>query len=376
MNQKRNRFLSLDVFRGMTICLMIVVNSPGTGAELYPYLVHADWFGFTLADLVFPTFLFVMGTAMSFSMIKLKNAGPEVFWTKVVKRTVIIFVLGFLMYWYPFFRTGTDGTLELIPFSETRIMGVLQRIALCYFISAVIYYYLKKQGILIAGALILLAYWAILYVFGVPGGELDMATNAGTKLDFLILGEGHIYKGDKIPFDPEGILSTLPAVVNVLAGILAGQYIQKAGKSYEGIAKLCMAGFILAAIALWWDLIFPIGKKLWTSSFVLYTVGIDLLIIAVLIYAIELKKRTFSVDFFNIVGKNPLFIYLFSEILFITLRRIPTRSGLDAFEWVSENIFQTIFPGSFGSFATAVAFTLLCWSVGWWLDRRRIYIKI
>ncbi|WP_242157805.1 acyltransferase family protein [Aestuariivivens sediminis] len=376
MNIKSNRFLSLDVFRGMTICLMIVVNSPGTGADLYPYLVHADWFGFTLADLVFPTFLFVMGNAMSFSMTKLKEAGPKAFWKKVIKRTVIIFLLGYLMYWYPFFQQGIDGTLELKPFSETRVMGVLQRIAICYFISAVIFYYVKQRGTLITAAVILLAYWALLYVFGAPGGELDMAINAGTRLDFFILGEGHIYKGDKIPFDPEGILSTLPAVVNVLAGILAGKYIQRAGKSYEGIAKLCMAGFVLAALALWWDLIFPIGKKLWTSSFVLYTVGIDLLIIAVLIYLIEIKKRTSGAEVFNIVGKNPLFIYLFSELFFITLRTIPTGSGLDAFEWVSERIFQAIFPGSFGSLVTAIAFTMLCWGVGWWLDKRRIYIKI
>lgn len=371
-----DRFLSLDVFRGLTICLMIVVNSPGTGADLYPYLVHAEWFGFTLADLVFPTFLFVMGNAMSFSMDKLKEAGGNVYWKKVIKRTVLIFLFGFLMYWYPFFRQGLDGTLELRPFSETRIMGVLQRIALCYFISAIIIYFFKQRGTLIIASVILLAYWAILYMFAPSGGALDMATNAGTRLDFFILGEGHIYKGDKIPFDPEGILGTLPAVVNVLFGFLAGKFIQRKGKSYEGIALLLIAGFLLSALALWWDLIFPIGKKLWTSSFVLYTVGINLSIMAVLIYLVELKKFTFGSEFFNIVGKNPLFIYLFSELLYITLRAIPTDSGLDAFEWISEKVFQNIFPGSFGSFATAVVFMLLCWAVGWWLNKKRIYIKI
>lgn len=170
MIQKSNRFLSLDVFRGLTICLMIVVNSPGTGADLYPYLVHAEWFGFTLADLVFPTFLFVMGNAMSFSMDKLKEAGGKAYWRKVIKRTFLIFLLGYLMYWYPFFREGVDGTLELKPFAETRIMGVLQRIAICYFISALIIYYLKQRGIIIIAAIILLAYWAILYLFG-PSGE-------------------------------------------------------------------------------------------------------------------------------------------------------------------------------------------------------------
>lgn len=376
MIQKSNRFLSLDVFRGMTICLMIVVNSPGTGADLYPYLVHAEWFGFTLADLVFPTFLFVMGNAMSFSMDKLKEAGGKAYWKKVIKRTFLIFLFGYLMYWYPFFREGIGGTFELKPFAETRIMGVLQRIAICYFISALIIYYLKQRGTLIIAGTILLVYWAILYLFGPSGGELEMATNAGTRLDFFILGEGHIYNGDVISFDPEGILGTLPAVVNVLLGFLAGKFIQNKGKSHEAITILLISGFALCSLALWWDLIFPIGKKLWTSSFVLYTVGIDLSIMGVLVYLIELKKYTFGTEFFNIVGKNPLFIYLFSELLYITLRFIKTPSGSDVFEWISERVFQNLFPGSFGSFVTAIVFMLACWAVGWWLNKKRIYIKI
>ena len=373
--QKPNRFLSLDVFRGLTICLMILVNSPGTGAEMYPYLAHAQWFGFTLADLVFPSFLFAMGNAMSFSMGKLRSGPTNVFWKKVLKRTSLIFLFGFLMYWFPFFQQGTDGW-ELKPFSETRIMGVLQRIALCYFIAAILFYYLSEKSVLIISAIILLGYWAILYVFGVPGQELTMAANAGTFLDLYVLGDGHIYKGDVIPFDPEGILSTLPAVVNVVGGYLAGTFIQKKGKSFEGIAKLMIAGGLLIVLALWWDLIFPIGKKLWTSPFVLYTIGIDLLVMGVLIYFIEIKKQRFGVRFFDIFGKNPLVIYLFSELLYISLRTIPVGNGKDTFEWVSEVIFQSIFPGSFGAFITGIVFMLLCWALGWWMDKNRIYIRL
>ncbi|APZ47326.1 DUF5009 domain-containing protein [Polaribacter reichenbachii] len=373
---KSNRFLSLDVFRGLTIFLMIVVNTPGTGADLYPYLVHAQWFGFTLADLVFPSFLFAMGNAMSFSMEKLKTGSATVFWKKVLKRTVLIFLIGYLMYWFPFFRTGVNGSLELKPISETRIMGVLQRIALCYFMASVLFYYLKPKIVIVISVIILLAYWGLLYVFGVPGLELEMATNAITKLDLAILGEGHIYKKDSIPFDPEGLLSTLPSVVNVIVGFLAGRFIQQKGKSFEGIAKLLMLGFLLAALAFWWDLVFPISKKLWTSSFVLLTVGIDVSVMAILIYAIELKKKTRGTEFFNVFGKNPLFIYLFSELFYITLRLIPTASRLDVFEWVSQHVFQKICPGSFGAFLTAIAFTMLCWSMGWWLHKKRIYIKL
>ena len=221
-----NRFLSLDVFRGLTIALMILVNTPGTGASMYPYLVHASWIGFTLADLVFPSFLFATGNAISFSMKKFKEASANDFWRKVIKRSVIIFMLGYLMYWFPFFKIE-DGVFELKPFSETRVMGVLQRIALCYFAGAVLVRYTSERFMIFFSAVVLLAYWGILYLFGVPGQELEMATNAASRFDFFILGDGHIYKKDAIPFDPEGILSTLPSIVNVLIGYLAGVFIQK-----------------------------------------------------------------------------------------------------------------------------------------------------
>ncbi len=284
VTKKAERFLSLDVFRGLTIALMIIVNTPGTGANIYGYLIHAQWFGFTLADLVFPSFLFAVGNSLSFSMVKMKQAPATDVWIKIIKRTIIIFLLGYLMYWFPFFKIGESGGLVLKPISETRIMGVLQRIALCYFFASIIFYYLSEKAALIISVLLLLGYWAILYVFGEPGAKLEMATNAASKFDLSILGLGHIYKKDSIPFDPEGILSTLPAIVNVVFGYIAGIFIQKKGKSFEGIAKLLMFGFALTSLALWWDLIFPISKKLWTSPFVLYTVGLDLSIMAVLIY--------------------------------------------------------------------------------------------
>ncbi|MCU4166061.1 acyltransferase family protein [Carboxylicivirga caseinilyticus] len=374
--KKPERFLALDVFRGLTVALMIIVNTPGTGAKIYSYFIHVQWFGFSLADLVFPSFLFAVGNAMSFSMKKMKVAPPSEVWKKIIKRTLIIFLLGYLMYWFPFLTFGDDGSFILKPISETRIMGVLQRIALCYFFASVIFYYLSEKTALIVSGVILLAYWAILYVFGEKGAELEMATNAAAKFDLSILGIGHIYKKDSIPFDPEGILSTLPAIVNVIAGYIAGIFIQKKGKSFEGIASLLIIGFLLTSLALWWDLIFPISKKLWTSPFVLYTVGLDLSIMAVLIWLIELKNIKYGVSFFDVFGKNPLFIYLFSELFYVTLRLIPVSEGLDAFEWVSEKVFQNIFLGSFGSLLTAIAYLLVCWLLGWILHRKRIYIKI
>ncbi len=375
MNEPKTRFLSLDVFRGLTICLMILVNTPGTGAPFYPYLVHASWFGFTLADLVFPSFLFAVGNAMSFSMGKLQDGPVSTFWEKVLKRTAIIFLLGFLMYWFPFFTFGEDG-LAWLPLSETRIMGVLQRIALCYFFAAVLIKYVPTKALFIISGGILLAYWGILYAFGEPGGVLDMATNAASKFDLAVLGLGHIYKKDAIPFDPEGLLSTLPAIVNVIAGYLAGRHIRQNGKNIETVALLLIAGFLIVALAEWWGLIFPVSKKLWTSPFALLTIGLDLSILAILIYGVEWKSITTGTRFFDIFGKNPLIIYLFSELFFITLRLIPVSNEHDAFEWISEVIFQAIFPGSFGAFMTGIVFMLLCWLLGWYMNKKRMYVKI
>ena len=150
------RFLSLDVFRGLTVALMILVNTPGSGAKIYGFLIHTQWFGFTLADLVFPSFLFAVGNSLSFSMLKLKNLPPAEVWFKVVKRTIIIFLLGYLMYWFPFFNIGESGEFIFKPISQTRIMGVLQRIAICYFFASIIFYYLSQKVALILSACILL----------------------------------------------------------------------------------------------------------------------------------------------------------------------------------------------------------------------------
>lgn len=366
----------MDVFRGLTIALMILVNTPGTGAKIFGFLIHAQWFGFTLADLVFPSFLFAVGNSLSFSMVRMKHAPGREVWFKIVKRTIIIFLLGYLMYWFPFFKMGEAGDLILKPISETRIMGVLQRIALCYFFASVIFYYLSEKVAIILSVGILLGYWGILYLCGDSGVELEMATNAASKFDLSILGLGHIYKRDSIPFDPEGLLSTLPAIVNVIMGYIAGVFIQRKGKSIEGVVKLLVAGFALVSLALGWDLVFPFSKKLWTSSFVLYTVGLDLFIMAILIYMIEIKKIRTGISFFDVFGKNPLFIYLFSELFFVILCLIPAGNNLNAFEWVSESIFQNIAPGALGSLLTAIAYMLVCWLLGYVLHKKRIYIKI
>lgn len=376
MTSSSQRFLALDVLRGMTVCFMIIVNTPGNGPTTYWPLLHANWHGFTPTDLVFPTFMFVVGNALSF--VEKKWAGlsnTQVFWI-VFKRSVIIFLLGFLMYWFPFVHWNVQGNLELNPFSHTRIMGVLQRIALGYFFAALMIRFLKAQYVYILAALFLLSYWIILLLFGDGTDPFNMLTNAGTKLDLLLLGENHLYHGEGVAFDPEGVLSTLPAIANVIFGYAVGKWIQLKGKSWEGLRKLLITGIIFIAIALLWNLVFPINKKLWTGSFVLLTVGIDCILLAALTYITDFIKQTKWTYFFEVFGKNPLFIYLLSELgatLLYFFRVGEPKQSL--FKWLYINIFQHA-GDYFGSFLFAISFMLLCWLAGYLLDKRNIYVRV
>src|SRR6516164_7293775 len=308
MSSSNQRFLALDVFRGMTICFMIIVNTPGSGLYSYSPLEHAKWHGFTPTDLVFPSFLFAVGNAMSFVMAKWTSLSQSQVLGKIFKRTIIIFLLGFLMYWFPFVEMDKSNHVVLAPFSHTRILGVLQRIALAYCIASLLIYYLKPKTVWVLGILILLGYWAVMMLLGDPADPLSMTGNLGYKIDVWLMGENHLYHGEGVAFDPEGWLSTLPAVVNVLGGYAVGKFVQQKGKSYEGLAKLMLAGFALLTVAYFWDLVFPINKKLWTSSFVLYTVGLDCIILSAIIYVVDFAQKKKWTSFFTVFGKNPLFI--------------------------------------------------------------------
>jgi predicted acyltransferase len=375
MAELQARYLALDVFRGMTICFMIIVNSPGSWDIAYGPLLHAPWHGFTPTDLVFPSFLFAVGNAMAFVMHRYEAQGNSVFWRKTLKRTVIIFLIGYLMYWFPFFREAEGGGWELKPISETRILGVLQRIALCYFFASVVIHYGKKKFAVWFSIFALIAYWVISYVFGDPNDPYSMAGNAGLKLDLFLFGESHLYHGEGIAFDPEGLLSTLPAIVNVIGGYLAGDFIRKYGNSYETISKLMVAGAILIFVAFTWDMAFPINKKLWSPAFVLLTVGLDLLIISVLIYIIELYHYRKWTYFFEVFGRNPLFIYLLSEILLITMYMISI-GNKSLPQWFYSDFFGSVTSPINASFLFAFFFMLLNWLVGYFLDKRKIYVKV
>jgi predicted acyltransferase len=377
MDPKPERFLSLDVFRGMTICFMIIVNTPGSGAAAFPPLDHATWFGFTPTDLVFPSFLFAVGNAMSFSQKKFIGLSTGAVLGKIFKRGAIIFLLGYLMYWFPFIQMQ-HGHITFAPISGTRIFGVLQRIALCYtFASLIIYFFNSKTTVIIISIVLLLGYWFSLLIFGDHAAPYGMLTNAGTYLDKFVMGDAHLYHGEGVAFDPEGILSTLPAIVNVICGYYAGKFIQEKGKGYETISKLMLYGFLFIFIALCWNMTFPLSKKLWTSPFVLLTVGIDLVLISALVYVIEMlnfNKGNWTA-FFTTVGKNPLPVYLFSELFVVILYMIQIH-GTSSYDWINKVLFQVIAPGAIGSLLFAICYMLVCWTFGKILDKKKIYLRV
>ena len=367
------RFTALDVFRGMTICFMIIVNTPG-GSPSFSPLEHAKWDGFTPTDLVFPSFMFAVGNALSFVMKKWATMTNSQVVTKILKRTLLIFLLGYLMYWFPFVKFDESHHLILSPISETRIFGVLQRIGLAYGMAALMLYFLKPRATVIITILILILYWPVMVYFGDAADPLSLHGNAVLKLDTWLIGEKHLYGGEGFPFDPEGLLTTFPSIGNVVAGFLVGSYLQKKGNTYEALAKLLMAGFICFFISYWWNLGFPINKKLWTSSFVMRTVGLDCMILACIIYWIDFKNKTKSVYFFQVFGRNPLPIYLLSEIGVIILFIIRV-GDISLFEWIYQNIYAH--AGNYiGSLLFAVSWMLFCWCFGYILDKKKIYLKV
>ncbi|MEV4887548.1 DUF5009 domain-containing protein [Chitinophaga ginsengisegetis] len=373
MTQSSQRFLPLDVFRGLTVCFMIIVNTGGTGGTYWP-LDHAAWHGWTPTDMVFPSFLFAVGNAMSFSMRKYEQLGNSAVLGKIFKRTLIIFLLGYLMYWFPFVE-HTDTGLQFKPFSHTRILGVLQRIALCYCIASLLIHYCSKKVVWIVSAVFLLGYWGVMWYFGTPGEQYSMGGNAGILLDKLILGDNHMYHGEGIAFDPEGLLSTIPAVVNVVAGYYTGLFVQQQGRTKPGLLRMVGAGVLFLLLAYAWNTVFPINKKLWTSSYVLLTIGIDLLLLSLLIFVIDILGVTKGTGFFTVFGKNPLFLYLLSEVLAILFYFFMV-NGVSLYKWINDTIFQPLSPGKFGSLLFSLAFMLTCWVVGFILDRKKIYVRV
>lgn len=368
------RYYALDILRGMTIALMIMVNNPGSWSNIYSPFKHAAWHGFTPTDWVFPSFLFVVGTAMSFSLRKYETLGNNVFLKKVFKRAGLIFLIGLLLNAFPFVYRA-NGEIVFKNLANIRIMGVLQRIALCYLFASLIIHYLKLKKSVIVGAVILLAYWVIMYLFGSSPLPYSLENNAALKFDSLLFRPENIYKGFGLPFDPEGLLSTMTATVNVIAGYAAGVFVQQSGKKFKTVLTLIVSGLGLLVLALLWDTYFPINKPIWTSSFVLYSTGWTLLVLAILIYLIELLNLKKWAYFFEAFGKNPLFIFVVSGLVaklmsLIYINAVPLKS------WLYKNLYLNWLEDLNASLAFAISFIIVMWLLGYILDKKRIYIKV
>jgi predicted acyltransferase len=387
------RFYSLDVFRGATVCLMILVNNPGSWSHIYAPLKHAPWHGLTPTDLVFPFFLFAVGNAMAFVMPKLEAAGDAVFWKKVIKRTALIFLIGLFLNWWPFSR-WQDGEIVFRqwvdpnnPTSGVRILGVLQRIAICYFFAAILAYYLKPRRAFFVGMIFLLIYWLLCYT-GNPADPYSLKGWFGTNsIDIPVLGVAHIYKGEGIPFDPEGLASTLPAIVQVIFGYMIGHYIQTKGKNFEMVTGLFIAGVAMLVTGFCWDMVFPINKKIWTSSYTIYTTGLATITIATMIYMIEFRNvKGALTKFFDVFGKNALFVFALSAFLPKGLALIRIADGLNAkgemmyinpWNWLYKKVLINIpGPKETGSLAYALCVILFMWAICYWMDKKKIYVKV
>lgn len=383
MNQ---RYYSLDVFRGATVALMILVNNPGSWGHIFGPLKHAPWHGATPTDLVFPFFLFAVGNAMAFVMPRFEQAGQGIFWKKVIKRTLLIFAIGLFLNWSPFIKWDGESLVGK-PWENVRILGVLQRIALCYFFASVIVFYAKARGSFVISGILLLVYWLICLLLGAPGDPYSLQGWFGTQIDINLLGVTHIYKGEGVPFDPEGLPSTLAAIVQVIFGFLVGQYIQQKGKSFDMLSNLFVAGLVLVFTGYCWDLVFPINKKIWISSYTLYTSGLAILVLGTLIFLIEFKEKKGAWSrFFDVFGKNPLFIFVLSGFLprMLALFRWEDHISPEgkpvytsAFPWFYEHICKNISADlRVGSLLYALCMIAMYWSIVYLLDKKKIYIKV
>jgi len=388
-----SRLLSLDVLRGITISGMIMVNNPGSWGKIYTPLEHAQWNGLTPTDLVFPFFMFIMGVSMYLSYKKFDFRLSGKTFTKLLRRSVLLFLIGLAIGWFSLFCRGLVGLrteeISLLDkigqaasnFENLRILGVLQRLALVSFFGSLTVLLFKPKRIPWLIGFILLFYWILM---AVTGSYSENDSSLVYSIDRAVLGITHMYTdslpdGSKVVFDPEGLLSTLPCIAHVLLGFMAGKLISESKDNNQRIQKLFIFGTIILFLGFLIDYGFPINKKIWSSSFVLATCGLASLLLGLLVWIIDIKgKKQWSI-FFESFGVNPMFIYVVAGIISILLANIGfTYYG----EWLSTKSFiysqwlSPVFGDYLGSLVFALLFVTLNWFIGHILYKKKIYIKL
>jgi predicted acyltransferase len=370
MAKSTSRLVSLDIFRGMTVAFMIIVNTPGSWNYVYPPLRHAAWHGCTPTDLVFPFFLFIVGVSTWFSLKKYGHdiTGGSI--VRILRRTITIFAVGLFLNIFPYF---------LRDYSSLRIMGVLQRIALAYGIAAIICLVVRRNYLWIVIAVLLLLYWGVLAFFG-GADPYSLEGNLALRFDTAILGQSHLYKGFGIPFDPEGLLSTLPAVCTVIIGFYIGEVIGNGAADGKRVLKLLLFGAASAGLGILWGIVFPINKPLWTSSYVLYTAGLAMGLLA-LVYLISdlFKFQKWGVPFM-VFGTNALFAYFLAGIwtkLMLYIIKIPSGdTKITFYSWFYTKVCVPVAGNMNGSLMFALIQVLFIWLIVFVMYRRKIFIRL
>lgn len=367
------RLLALDAFRGATIAGMMVVNTPGDWDHVYPPLLHAEWHGWTYTDTIFPFFLFIVGVSMAFSFGKRKaDGGSRGLWLHTVRRAAIIFGIGLALNVLSFF---------LFHRQHVRIPGVLQRIGVCYLFAAAIYLLAGARGLLPAAAALLGLYWALMTFVPVPGygaGRLDLEGNLARYVDVAVLGE-HTWKHNP-NWDPEGPLSTIPAIATTLLGIAAGELLLSKRPWPARLAGLMAGGAAAFSLGLLWSIGFPINKNLWTSSYALAMSGLAAVVLAVCLWAIDLRGWKAWAKPFVWLGTNAIALFVLATlatILAIAIK-LPADGGKrrSLYGAIYATVFRHFEDARIGSLLFALAFLGVWIAVGAVLYRRRIFIKV
>jgi predicted acyltransferase len=365
------RLVSLDAFRGATVAAMVLVNNPGTWRAVYPPLRHAEWHGWTLTDLIFPFFLFIVGVAIPLGLGRRLSARQprSAVVAKILRRSAIIFALGLLLHAIPNFDPAT-----------IRIPGVLQRIAVCYLVAAVLFLWTDWRGQAALTITLLVAYWAVMTLVSVPGfgvGPLDPEGNLAAYVDRALFGP-HIWRAARV-YDPEGLLSTVPAIATTLAGVLAGQWLTIGRSRKHTVLGLFVAGLGAIVLGEIWNAWFPINKALWTSSYAVFTAGAALLALAACYWLVEVRGHRAWTRPFVVLGVNALALFFLSSLaarLLIVVKVQGAAGRVPLHAWLFDHLFAPWASPVNASLAYAVAYLAAWFGVLWLLDHFRVRLTV